>query len=237
MTQINSKSSAPNVVPLFTARPASAGHSPQCGSCTVGLASKGRCPFRASEYRSRAVVVSQGEEFNRLYFIAQGQVILSSVDADGVEQQMTVRSAPSLLGVEALRGGEAQFRMEALGPVKVCTLPTAEADAWLGSAPPPWRALLGLLSAEVDRLRNDFALRSGSCLSRLARFLASRASPQNPNALLGIPKQDIAHMLGMRPETFSRCLAQLQRRGYIAVSRRGTRILNVPGLAALHNGA
>jgi CRP-like cAMP-binding protein len=57
-----------------------------------------------------------------------------------------------------------------------------------------------------------------------ARFLADR-----PNA---VRKQVVARLLGMRPETLSRCLTRLEADGLIDASR-GVRVLDAVRLATV----
>jgi CRP-like cAMP-binding protein len=57
-----------------------------------------------------------------------------------------------------------------------------------------------------------------------ARFLADR-----PNA---VRKQVVARLLGMRPETLSRCLTRLEKDGVLDASR-GVRVLDARRLAAI----
>ena len=67
-------------------------------------------------------------------------------------------------------------------------------------------------------------LRRMSPESAHARFLADR-----PNA---VRKQVVARLLGMRPETLSRCLTKLEKDGVVDASR-GVRVLDQRRLAAI----
>ena len=66
--------------------------------------------------------------------------------------------------------------------------------------------------------RDEVNFRQGDCMSRVARFALAHAKflADRPNA---VRKQVVARLLGMRPETLSRCLTRLEQDGVLDASR------------------
>ena len=91
--------------------------------------------------------------------------------------------------------------------------------------------MLDLLLTESRAQRDEVNWRQGDCLSRVARFALAHARflADRPNA---VRKQVVARLLGMRPETLSRCLTKLEKEGVVDASR-GVRVLDHRRLAAI----
>ncbi len=104
-------------------------------------------------------------------------------------------------------------------------------SAWVGPDRSPARAVLDLLLSEGRMQRDEVNYRQGDCLSRVARFALAHARflADRPNA---VRKQMVARLLGMRPETLSRCLTRLERDGVVDASR-GVRVLDARRLATI----
>src|SRR5919205_2667647 len=102
---------------------------------------------------------------------------------------------------------------------------------WVGPEKSPARVVLDLLLSEGRLQRDEVNYRQGDCLSRVARFALAHAQflAERPNA---VRKQVVARLLGMRPETLSRCLTRLEKDGVIDATR-GVRVLDPRRLAAI----
>jgi CRP/FNR family cyclic AMP-dependent transcriptional regulator len=157
-----------------------------------------------------------------VYFVKAGLVSLSFASAAGSELALVVRGPGSLLCMEAIRGHSSQYEARALSRVRLCSLPAEEMRRWIGPARSPAQAVLGVLLEESQAQRAEVNYREGSCLLRVARFALSHAAflAERPDA---VRKQVLARMLGMRPETLSRCLTRLERAGAIDASH-GVRV-------------
>jgi CRP-like cAMP-binding protein len=157
-----------------------------------------------------------------VYLIKAGLVSLSAANARGAELMLMVRGPNSLLCVEAMRGQSSPYEVRALSRVRLCSLAAEEMKRWIGPLRGPAQAILDLLLEEYGAQRAEVNFREGSCLSRVARFALAYATflAERPDA---VRKQVLARMLGMRPETLSRCLTRLERLGAIDASH-GVRV-------------
>jgi CRP/FNR family transcriptional regulator, cyclic AMP receptor protein len=202
-----------------------------CNACSLGVASQGRCRFTPSTRESGATLCAQGERPRTVYFIKEGFVALSAVSPKGSELVLTLRGPTSLLCTEALSGEPSPYEVRALSRVKLCGISGDAMSQWIGPDRSPARVVLDLLLAESKMQRDEVNFRQGDCLSRVARFALAHAKflADRPNA---VRKQVVARLLGMRPETLSRCLTKLEKDGVLDASR-GVKVVDPRRLAAI----
>jgi CRP/FNR family transcriptional regulator, cyclic AMP receptor protein len=202
-----------------------------CSACSLGIASQGRCRLTPTTRESGATLCAQGERPRSVFFIKEGFVSLSAVSPRGSEVALTLRGPTSLLCTEAMKGDPSPYEVRALSRVKLCGISGDAMSQWVGPEKSPARAILDLLLSEGKLQRDEVNYRQGDCLSRVARFALAHARflADRPNA---VRKQVVARLLGMRPETLSRCLTRLERDGVVDASR-GVRVLDARRLASI----
>ena len=196
-----------------------------CNACSLGLASQGRCRLTPTSRESGATICAQGERPRTVYFVKEGFVALSAVSPRGSELLLSLRGPASLLCTEALQSEPSPFEVRALSRVKICGISGDSLSQWVGPEKSAARVVLALLLTESRQQRDEVNWRQGDCLSRVARFALAHAR----NA---VRKQVVARLLGMRPETLSRCLTRLEKDGVVDASR-GVRVLDQRRLAAI----
>lgn len=201
-----------------------------CRRCPLGAASSDPCPFTPVRLKAGAVVGGQGAAAS-LAFVCDGLVSVAAADPDGVERGVALRGPGSLLGLEALFGGSPTHEVRALVATRVCVLDARDAKRWLGPGHSPALALAVLALREIREHHADAGRRRGNGTTRLARLLLDHPKVST----LGVPKQALAAALGMRPETFSRCLRRLVDAGL--VEPRSGRVRDAKRLAALVSSA
>ena len=190
-----------------------------CQECALGLAAgEKRCNFAPVTLHAGTTVCAQGEHPRLVYFVKAGLLSLSCSSESGLELSLVLRGPSTLICTEAMRGQPSAYEVRALSRVRLCGLAGEEMKRWIGPLRSPAQAVLDLLLQE-SRYRNvEVNFREGSCLQRVARFALAYAAflQERPDA---VRKQVLARMLGMRPETLSRCLTRLERCGAIDASR------------------
>jgi CRP/FNR family cyclic AMP-dependent transcriptional regulator len=203
-----------------------------CGTCTLGVASgAGRCRFTPTTREGGATLCAQGERPRTVYFVKEGFVSLSAVSPRGSELVLALRGPTSLLCTESLQGDPSPYEVRSLSRVKLCGIAGEAMNQWVGPERGPARTVLDLILTESKVQRDEVNFRQGDCLSRVARFALAHARflADRPNA---VRKQVVARLLGMRPETLSRCLTRLERDGVVDATR-GVRVLDARRLAAI----
>ncbi len=202
-----------------------------CGSCSLGIASSGRCRLSPTTRESGATICAQGERPRTVYFIKEGFVSLSAVSPRGAELLLSLRGPYSLLCTEALQNESSAVEVRALSRVKLCGIGGEALNQWIGPERSAARVVLDLLLSEGRQQRDEVNWRQGDCLSRVARFALAHARflADRPTA---VRKQVVARLLAMRPETLSRCLTRLEKEGVVDASR-GVRVLDQRRLATI----
>ncbi len=195
----------------------------------AGVAQHRACPFAPRERTAGARLYFEGEPGTKIYYLWRGQVALTRAggDARGAGVTWAVRRGGDLLGAEILVHEQYLDTAVTLGSSTVCAASRESIDAWIGPPESPARTLLQLSlrtrCSEVPRRSGA----DGKATRRLARWLLDEAADGAPPKL---PKQVIAALLGMLPETLSRALARLASAGAIAVDRRTIRVIDVEAL-------
>lgn len=184
-----------------------------------------------------ALLSFQGEVPEEVGFVKQGLLALSATDAAGLEVLASVRGPRALIGLEGMRDQPARFTVTALSDAVVCTAATSvlSRETELDGGAHPASALLGVVLDELDSTCRDANLRSGPARTRVARFIAAYAGVLRPGQRTAFSKRHVATLLGIRPETMSRCLKALADEGLIGDDR--VEVLDVEGLDDVARGA
>lgn len=161
-------------------------------------------------------------------------MVLSRAVGRGEPRARAIRFAGSFVGLEALISATYDDAAVAATEVSLCGATRDGIDVWLGARGTPARTALEitLRASGADRPRESTG--DGSAVARLARWLLE----EGPRGVtVGVPRHIVAELLGMRAETLSRALADLERRGAVAATRTTLRILDDAALAAAAAGA
>lgn len=197
-----------------------------CALCP--LHAGGRCAFVPRKVSAGERLWDQGEVPPEVMFVQSGTVALTAVDSEGGHWWNGVRGPRSLLGVESIQGRPARARAEVVTDASLCTADPVMLRVQMGTdgSPPQYAeltaALVPLLLEELDRRSEETQGRSGTALSRVARFILEHSEVVASGQRGPFSKRHVASMLGIRPETMSRCLAALTKDGLITVGRHIT---------------
>ncbi len=188
------------------------GHN-SCLNCRIGQAAieqQQACPFVPRRRRVGELLYLQGETATTMWYVKRGVVVLrrATTLSRGRGVARCIRPAGSLIGVELLAGHRYVDTAEAGTDVTLCGVPYGEVDRWIGSRSPA-RALLEL---SMQASLGDGALMSRSAGTVVERLAAWLLEHEEESESLALPRRVIAELLGVRPETLSRALAELRRR-------------------------
>lgn len=177
--------------------------------------------------------VSLGEN-DELVLIRQGRLLASTLLESGGYGVTLLRGAGNIIGLERLHGQVHTYEIVALTHAEVSLVGANELYEHVRGRPERLEALLErALDAVALCIAERIALR-GSALQRVARFMLDAGG--HDRAALALPKNAVARLLQIRPETLSRVLKKLETAGAIAV-RQQTQLVDVSKLAELADGA
>ena len=209
--------------------------SQSCAQCEVGVASgigQGQfCPFVDRRRSAGELLYLEGERADHIWFIKHGTVVLyrESGDKDAEGRAHAVRFNGTFIGLEALVSDHYADSARASSDVVICGATRDGMDAWIGPKGSPARTALEI-TLRSQAADNSRRAPHGSTVRRVATWLLHEG-PRGATAAL--PRKLVADLLGMRPETFSRALAVLTKKGAISTTRTTLSILDDDKLCEL----
>lgn len=192
------------------------------------------------ELPAGSLLVSSREPARDLCLIARGDAALGSAPADGSFQPERSVQGPGWLDAgSAWLGGMPAQDAVAVSDVVLVTLPRADVQALMQRCPELARRLVMTLARQVqsltlathDLMHKDAEGRFAAWL--LQRCAGEAASDGSITVALNERKRDIASQLAITPETLSRLLRQLSRKGLISVAGYSVKVLDLGALRAL----
>ncbi|GIX22032.1 MAG: transcriptional regulator [Gammaproteobacteria bacterium] len=180
----------------------------------------------------------QGDPADRFFVIEHGRIKLSRLAPSGQEKVIEVMDDGMSFAEAVMFLGAPHYPVgaEALCASRLWAVPNRLYLEVLRKDPQTCLALLADLSIRLHaRLREIDALSQQNAVHRLIRYLLDRIGPQASGRAevdLDMPKQVLASRLSIKPESFSRLLAQLSQAGLISVHGRRIEIHDVAGLRA-----
>lgn len=196
---------------------------------------------RAVNFAEGESIYLTGDPAERLYVVAIGVAKLSRISGDGKEVLTDVLTAGDFLGALPALGQERYAETgRTLTPACLLLFDARAIERILHRHPEVAVATLEAVSSRLAAAREAVhRLATGSVEHRLAGvldLLAERVGEADGEGiLLQVPltREDLAGMTGSTPETVSRTLTSLRKRGVITAGRRWVRILDRDALAVL----
>ncbi len=192
--------------------------------------------------RRGQVIFSEGDDADGFYVVLSGRVKVFKLSAEGKEQILHILGPGEPLGEVAVFAGKCfPAHAEAMEESRLGFFPR---DSFVGLIARNPSLAMNMLAVLSQRLRKFTALVDDLSLKevpgRLAAYLLylSERHEGSTELVLDISKSQLASLLGTIPETLSRILARMSRRGIVrSEGTRGIRILDRDGLEELASGA
>jgi CRP-like cAMP-binding protein len=193
----------------------------------------------AREYMPGEVLFHQGDPCTGIYCFEYGMVGVRKVDAEGNSILLGISFPGDTLGYRSLLvGGEHHVSAEALKPTTVCFIDKATVRTLLDQNPALGLQYLRRAVEAADVAEEKFL--QSVTLSVRARFahlllvLKERYQTESKTddftLELPLSRQDLAAMIGIRPETMSRTIKQLENDGIAHFSGRTVRVPKLDNL-------
>ncbi len=195
--------------------------------------------IRHREYRKGEAIFAEGDTPDALIIVNEGSAKAFKYTPGGQEQILYIFDEGNFFGEQYLfRSQIAAYHVQALEPLKVCTLSKAHFEQLLHSYPDIAVMVIQELGRRMARLEN--ALQSSGVRNLDARisallldFSEKYGSDTPEGLLLRLPlnREGMANYLGIARETFSRKLGQLESERLIrSVDNKSILLLNIEAL-------
>ncbi|MCD6292703.1 MAG: Crp/Fnr family transcriptional regulator [Deltaproteobacteria bacterium] len=188
-------------------------------------------------YKRRAIIFSEGDPGSGFYLVKEGRVKIFMISPDGKEQILHVFGPGAPFGeVPVFAGQSFPANAVALEDSRLVFLPREDFVALVAANP---SLALNLLAALSQRLRLFTKMIDALSLKevpgRLAAHLLYLSEKQavGDNLQLELSKTHLASLLGTIPETLSRMLSKLQKKGLILIEGARISIVDREGLIDL----
>ena len=165
-----------------------------------------------------STVFSADDPLDSLMILANGQVKVYQLAANGREQLLYLLQTGDIDGEAALFGNQRRTSFgEALVPTDVCSIRRADFQALMQQYPSISINVLNVFGRRLTQLeRQTTSTATESVEARLANYLTETAAALKTDAVkLPLKKKDLAAFLGTTPESISRKLALFERQGLI----------------------
>jgi CRP/FNR family transcriptional regulator len=188
------------------------------------------------EFSRGKTIFSEGTESVGFYIIINGRVKVYKLSAEGKEQILHIIGEKELLGaVSAFAGGPYPAHAEAMEKGSALFFPRKEFLSLIQKEPSivlNMMANLALRLHHFTRMIEDLSLKEVP--GRLAAYLLylCEKGECRDTVEMDISKGQLASFLGTIPETLSRILKKMSKKGILEVSGRKIKLLNKE---ALHN--
>lgn len=196
---------------------------------------------RETHLRDGERLISAGSNAGVIAVLHSGRLKVARTSAEGREHTLRFLGEGDVVGESALLTGRpATDDVTAMGEVTACVFDAAAIEGILARHP---QVGLAMLRTTTERLvaaeRLLSAITSADVGTRVAAYLldlpAARDHDGRMRVHFPVPKKDVASLLGTTPETLSRRLADLQRRGVVELD--GPREVIVLDSVALETAA
>jgi len=187
------------------------------------------------ELTAGQALFAQGDPVRAFFWVAEGLMRLYRISPQGDEKVIELITPGRYFAEAALfMGGRYPVNATAQIPTRLVAIDGDHFRAWLSQDVGRCMKLLAGMSARLHMLVNEIdslTLMKGT--DRLLQYLLDHSDPDDDGRLvveLEAPKQVIASLIGVKPETLSRLLHKLSDMGYIEVQGSRLFILNEDGL-------
>ncbi|HNW49775.1 MAG TPA: Crp/Fnr family transcriptional regulator [Prolixibacteraceae bacterium] len=184
--------------------------------------------FQRRSFPPGSLVVSQGEECNRLMILTEGMVKGEMISPDGKSLKIEDMEAPSILASAFLFGRKNFFpvNITSVTEVKFIVIPRGELLKLFQMNQQILQNFLAMISSRAQFLSDKLRFHSFKSLkAKLAYFLVNEAGKAN-SFKLRHSQQELAELFGVARPSVGRAFLILQEEGIIDIRYRQVEILD-----------
>lgn len=172
---------------------------------------------------------NHGEPVHHFFFVVNGLIKLYRQSPSGQEKIIELENPGQTFAEALMFNDQPVYPVSAIAmkPSRVISISTRYFRDILARSPRLSFRIMGELSLRLHDLINEIdhlSLMTGR--NRVATYFLDQAAIKGDDFHLDIPKHAIASMLSLQPESFSRLIKELTKRGAIAIQDSHIRILD-----------
>lgn len=191
---------------------------------------------KLSKLKEGQSLFDQGQAVKYFYMVITGKIKLFRVSPDGQEKVIEIVTQGGVFAEALMFMDQPNYPVSAgaLADTEVIGIDAKDFKAMLWDSTDTCFHLMSEMSMRLRRLIHEIdtlTLHSGTC--RVASYLLNSAHAEESSFELDMAKNLIAARLSVKPETFSRIVANLKRQGILNVEGNKVTILNREGLKSL----
>ncbi len=177
----------------------------------------------------------QGRPADAMNCLVNGAVRVYRRVPDGREKVIHLLQAPSMVAeVAVLTGKRFPASAACSEHCTVVVIPRRALVALFKTDQELAMRMLGAAMARLRELTNSLAAHGQkSSVTRVASYLLGLAHTQGDSVVLPAAKKDVACFLGLQPESFSRALASLRKKGVITVEKHCIELVDRDSMESL----
>lgn len=186
--------------------------------------------IRSLKFKKNSVLIEQGESLNGFYLIHEGKVKISKVSAVGKEVILGFLGPGKTFGEASLFNSETSSDLLTVTEdAEIYFIPKEDFQKILQHRPELYHSVIASIVRWMDQLNSVIEnIGVSTAKERVLKFLINLQKDQQTDSLkLTEKKHEVAMMLGLRPETFSRTLAELEEEGLLKLDHRKIEVLKI----------
>lgn len=179
-------------------------------------------------FAKNTLILDPSEPAGGLYLIAKGAVKISKISALGKEIVLQVLKTGATFGEGSLLGqSRPEDTVMAIEGSEVFYLPKRDLEPLMKKNPLFYQSVVASLVRWMENLNSVIEnINTPLARDRVLLYLARLKKEQCQSTVrLDKKKYDVALMLGLRPETFSRTLTELEEEGLIRMNHKQIELL------------
>jgi len=188
--------------------------------------------FQRKSYPSDSLVVSQGEECNRMIILIEGKVKAEMTSPTGKNLKIEDLEAPSVLASAFLFGMKTFFPVNILtvSDAKFLVIPKAELLKLFQLNEQVLQNFLSMISSRAQFLSEKLRFHSFKALKAKLAFYLMNESGKNSSFKMKHSQNELAELFAVARPSVGRAFLQLQDEGIIDVRYKQVEVLDVQRL-------
>lgn len=205
-------------------------HCPICSTQEEKTIEKILSVLQKKKYSKNVIIVEQEEESKGLFLINKGLVKISKLSSNGKELVLALLGEGKTFGEAGLLGQDFHEEM-ATAASETCELffiPKNELQQIIEKSPKLYQSVVASLVRWVSSLNQVIeTISTPSAQDRIMNYLLRLKEEQEGRDQVKLEgkKHEVAMMLGLRPETFSRALTLLEEQKIIRMNHKEITLL------------